>query len=78
MNEKRLSDRTPANIAGRLMTASLNVPCTILDVSPTGARVQVEPGLFLPKHVSLRARDLGADRVAQVVWRNKTQLGLRF
>ena len=60
------------------MSPQIDVPCTILDLSPSGARVQVQPGLFLPRILSLRARELGADRLVQVVWRNKTQLGVHF
>ena len=78
MNEKRNTDRSSTAIAARLLSPQLDVPCTILDLSSTGARVQVQPGLFLPKFLSLRARELGADRTVQVVWRNKTQLGVHF
>ena len=78
MSEKRNTDRNTTQIAGRLLSAQLDVPCTILDLSATGARVQVQPGLFLPKLLSLRARELGADRLVRVVWRNKTQIGVHF
>ena len=78
MMEKRTTDRTTVSIPGRLIGERLNTPCTIIDVSPTGARLQIEPGLFLPKQVTVRARDWGPDRVVQIVWRNKTQIGIRF
>ncbi len=78
MTDKRHTDRTSTAIAGRLLSAQLDVPCTILDLSSTGARVQVQPGLFLPKLLSLRAKELGADRLVQVVWRNRTQIGVHF
>lgn len=78
MVEKRATDRTTVSIQGRLLGDKLNTPCTILDVSPTGARLQIEPGLFLPKQVIVRAREWGPDRTVDIVWRNKTQIGIRF
>lgn len=78
MPEMRVTDRSPTNMPGRLVTDRLDLPCTILDLSPSGARLQVQPGMFLPKQLMLRASELGADRPVHVVWRNRTQLGVQF
>jgi PilZ domain-containing protein len=55
------------------------VDCKIMDVSETGARVQVEPGSILPADVFLvHLRDYTAYD-AKVVWRRgKGNLGLQF
>ena len=76
--EKRRHERTEAEHAGRLFNDRLNVPCTLLDVSKSGARVRIAPGLFLPKLLFLSAPDIGKDRPVEIVWRNKTQIGVRF
>ena len=78
MSDKRRRGRSTTNIAGRLTSDQLDLPCTILDMSETGARLQIEPGVFLPKLFVLRAPEAGGDLEVDVVWRNRTQLGVRF
>ncbi len=78
VTEQRSASRVPTSITAHLISDNLNIPCTILDLSANGARLEIQPGLFLPKVLLLRARELGADRAVRVMWRNKTQLGVYF
>ena len=76
--EKRIQERTATSMPAHLFSDRVNVDCEILDLSASGARLRVRPGLFLPKHFTLRAPELGGDKAVEVMWRNKVQLGVRF
>ena len=76
--EKRAADRKPTSLPAHIITDQMSVACTILDMSSSGARLQVQPGLFLPKRLTIRAAEIGGNRVVEVVWRNRTQGGVRF
>ena len=55
------------------------MPCVVTDVSQTGARVKVEDGGSLPDDFILRlAGGENPRRVCHLVWRAKSQAGVRF
>ncbi|MEX2408909.1 MAG: PilZ domain-containing protein, partial [Rhodovibrionaceae bacterium] len=53
------------------------VECVVLDVSASGARLRPVDVLSCPGHFRLRGPD-GALRACEVVWRNDSELGVRF
>ena len=54
-------------------------PCTIHDISNTGARLVLERDQELPdKFILLLTKNVGARRYCKVVWREKTSVGVEF
>ena len=55
------------------------VPCSIADISETGARLMLERDQELPERFLLLLTPRGgARRVCRVVWRNALSLGVEF
>lgn len=74
--EKRKSPRRDLGLAA-VVTWPRPVPCTIADVSATGARLTTDHMDLLPDQFDLA---LNADvmRKCQVVWRRQNQVGVKF
>jgi hypothetical protein len=53
-------------------------PCSFADVSEGGARLQIEDAEAVPGEVELRVAENAEGRPCHVVWRSKTEVGLRF
>ncbi|ETR78833.1 pilus assembly protein PilZ [Afipia sp. P52-10] len=54
-------------------------PCIVLDLSETGAKLQVED--LAPAHTTLRltfSRDVRSGRLCEVAWRRGKTVGVRF
>lgn len=74
---RRLGERKLVNGSGRIIDAQKYVtPCRVVDLSNTGARVEVAPQTDVPKQIMLECR--GIFRNAETVWRRGGQIGLRF
>ena len=54
------------------------MPCTIRDVSPRGARLDVPDARYVGYAIDLRDVMTGAVRRCSVAWRDGTALGVRF
>ncbi|MET3664966.1 PilZ domain-containing protein [Caulobacter sp. 1776] len=52
--------------------------CAFVDISEGGARISVGKGASLPSNVVLVDPATGFSRRAAVVWRTKTEIGVRF
>ena len=74
--EKRKSPRRDLGLAA-VVTWPRPVPCTISDISATGARLTTDHIDMLPDKFDLA---LNADimRKCEVVWRRKNQVGVKF
>lgn len=76
---QRRSPRRRTVLAGRLCAdGGISVPCTIRDLSATGAAVKLQADIALPRLVSLVDVSNGIGHNAQVRWRFRDSLGLRF
>jgi hypothetical protein len=54
-------------------------PCTVLDLSSTGAKITVDdPQAVTAKARLAFSRDARAGRICQVVWRRGKTLGVKF
>ncbi|MEA2819389.1 MAG: hypothetical protein QOJ86_1393 [Bradyrhizobium sp.] len=54
-------------------------PCTVLDLSSTGAKITVDdPQVVTAKARLAFSRDARAGRICQVVWRRGKTLGVKF
>lgn len=53
--------------------------CTVLDISPNGAKIRCEDQQFLRDTFRLKyARESRTGRLCKVVWRNGKQVGVAF
>jgi hypothetical protein len=54
------------------------LPCSVRDISTTGARVQVEGSICAPDTFDLLIPLDGLEASCEVVWRNGQEVGVRF
>lgn len=65
-----------ANIAMKMKRH--HVPCSILDISTGGAKIQTPHAKDIPDYFELQNADHDLDTWCEVRWRNKDQLGVLF
>jgi hypothetical protein len=76
---KRREPRRRTLLAGRLCAdGGVSVPCVIQNLSSTGASVRLQSELMLPRLVSLIDLTNGVGHKAQVRWRFREGIGLKF
>lgn len=76
---KKREQRRPVYRHGQLRIAGgVMVDCIIVDVSPNGARVELDSAFALPEVVLLKTVMTGESRRARVVWKNRNSAGLSF
>ncbi len=78
MLKRRRAVRKRSFIPATLATTDVEVACTILDISESGARLRLPPGYFLSSSCYVRAPELGKAVRSRIVWRQKGELGLTF
>lgn len=79
--DKRRSQRRPLRYPARIVSVDgrETITCVLTDVSQTGARVRIEDDGALPDDFILRlAEGNSPRRVCRLVWRAKSQAGVRF
>ena len=54
------------------------IPCVILDVSESGARLDVHAAATVPQRFRLLIDIDGSERLCEVVWRRQNSVGVRF
>lgn len=74
--EKRKHPRRELGLAA-YVTWPRPVPCTIVDISGSGARLQSEDLDLIPRVFDL-ALNQDIMRRCQIVWRRKKQIGVKF
>lgn len=75
----RREPRRRTLLSGRLVAeGGLSVPCVIQNLSRTGAAVKLDGDLALPRLLSLIDVSNGVGHKAQVRWRFRERIGLRF
>jgi hypothetical protein len=77
MPERRRFERVTVLWSGHLVFREQVVPCLIVNISAGGAMVRTEEAAACVSSVVLRNPRIG-DLEAQVTWRTKNELGLRF
>jgi hypothetical protein len=80
MGDKRNSQRQRTLKGGKIVFAggSFSVDCTIRNLSPSGARLQVPTTVTIPDNFNLVDTQAGTRRKATVVWRKADLIGVRF
>lgn len=76
---RRQESRQPVFRHGRIvLSGGGTADCTIIDVSESGARIQLDGAKNIPELVTLKIIATGAARRARVMWRTENQAGLAF
>ena len=77
MNERRIAQRVPVLQSGSIVLESLEVSCTVRNLSTTGACLVVQTTLGIPTPFQLRMTNRNP-RTCGVQWRSDTMLGVSF
>ena len=76
---RRLGSRTALNKQGKIVDANGHLTDVIIrDVSSTGARLETAFGAVIPERFDLRFGRDGGEKSVEVVWRDKTGVGVRY
>lgn len=78
--DKRRAERKRTFIAGRMRfgRGALSSPCTVREMSETGARISFEPGVTLPQHFTLELPGRDFTREVELRWRHGDSAGIAF
>lgn len=74
--ERRTQPRRPVHILARLNAGGPERPCTVLDISASGARIAVEHPKELSDHLLICIR--GLIHRYKGVWRSDCEIGVEF
>ena len=77
LHERRLHSRQAVCWAGRILHGSGEEPCTVLDFSPGGAKIESEMTITKGSMVRLRLTEEG-EFAGTVAWISAQRMGLRF
>ena len=77
---RKRSDRTaPPATAWIVINGRADRECSLMDVSPAGAKIVVQDGVGIPDRFELALfRALDKRRKCEVIWRRGKMLGIRF
>ncbi len=75
--DRRLERRAPASGRGVVVAPGLELPCLIVDASPSGLRIRLDRKLSLPSMVQLIDLSQGVAIEAEVAWSKGQEAGLR-
>jgi hypothetical protein len=76
---RRLGDRTPKNMrADMIDAAGCITEVQILDISATGARIELAWGDAVPQRFGLRFGKDHQEHRAELIWRESRYAGVRF
>lgn len=79
MVETRIAPRIRVSKAAKIEFGGIKTPCTIRDLSTTGAALQVwELGAKIPAAFTLLIPEDGLKLACRVVWRTEFRLGVVF
>lgn len=80
MDERRVFQRQKSFLKGVILfnKRASSVDCTIRDLSPTGARVVLPPGVTVPRLFELHIPSKEQYLDARQVWRTPDELGIAF
>lgn len=78
MEERRTTQRQRVFKAGTIAFDGSVVDCTIRNVSPSGAALDVVSPLGIPHEVTLNMLSRNAHQLCYVVWRKEKRIGVAF
>ena len=78
MEEKRKYPRTEINEPAYVSSGGSVMSCTVRNISPEGAAIDVENAAFVPAHFRLVMANDSSVRECRVVWIQRNRIGLTF
>ena len=78
MADKRDAVRKRSFIPATIAAGNVEVACTILDLSETGAKLRLPAGYFLSSSCYIRTPQLGTSVPSRIVWRSQGEAGIVF
>jgi PilZ domain len=72
-HRRHIKQRTVA-----ILRPGVEIECTVLDTSETGARLRFRGGVILPKKFAVHLADAGREIGVTVVWQKGTLAGVRY
>ena len=77
---ERRAPRERAFLSGRISygAGALSTPCTIMQISATGAKINVAPTISLPEVFQLVIAQKSIDRPARLIWRRDDVAAIAF
>ncbi len=77
MTEKRTKGRSRTLKAARILLGKAHVPCTVRNISETGACLQVQCTYGIPSSFDFQFENQ-APRACKVTWIDSAKLGVQF
>jgi hypothetical protein len=77
-DQKRRARRARVFKAGTIEFSGQAIPCTVRNLSASGAAIEVKTPLWFPDHFTLGIASDGTRRACHIVWRDETRIGLVF
>jgi PilZ domain len=74
----RRTSRHRMLFAAAIGFGTTSIPCTIRNISETGAAIEVNSPLWFPEQFTLRMDRDGSRRPCHVVWRREKRIGVQF
>lgn len=80
MDEQRAHQRIRSYLKGEIVHSGgrIRLECTVRDISPEGARIQVARDIALPDPFELHIPQRGMAEKSHIVWRQGDETGVHF
>jgi hypothetical protein len=78
MEEKRKHQRTEINEPAYVSTGGSVMRCTVKNISPEGAAIDVDNPAFVPEQFRLVMASDSSTRDCRVIWIREKRIGLAF
>lgn len=78
MEEHRAAPRQRVLKAGTIEFGGEAIPCTVRNLSASGAAIEINSPLWFPDRFVLAVESEGWRRPCRVVWRKEKRLGVTF
>ena len=75
---RRWSDRFPLDMEACVITGRRKIWCEAVNISINGARIRMESTEEISGNISLKIPRAGVDCIAEVIWSDDTDIGLKF
>ncbi len=77
-DQKRHDQRFRVFKAGTIEFSGHAIPCTVRNLSASGAAIEVKTPLWFPDHFTLGIASDGFRKACHIVWRDEQRIGLAF
>ena len=77
-NPRAARQRALLNAKISYADGQITIPCTVTQISDTGAKISIEDSVSLPDRVRIEIFQRGVDSQARLVWRRGREAGLAF